>query len=234
VPDLLFNRRKNKNMDLELVNSLVKKFGGKKAQTKRDKQARQYFSKPSGKKDGTSEYIFAVDHFFGRVSYCAKGFCEANLYNHAHDLAAQTLAESSKPFVQGLFRGTLHLHKTKRVRPRSPVERIIKEMDVLIREIEETELNNILCIKPNNYHLRPIDGEASVDYELIHNQLKAVGAYWLLDTVAKGRHAIEKAKAQATPASNQATAKRMSFKERQLQKLQASLDAKEKRTGKQH
>ena len=149
---------------------LLRKFGRAKGEFAKAnnndlKQSSKYFY---GNKSGNTSFF--VRHFAGDVKYFVKGWLKKNLDKLPPQLATLMQA-SSVPYVahihgvkkggskKGLSRGSGGRSKRGMRHGKNTIAfKFVSQLDVLAHTIKKTNPHYQRCVKPNDVHMRPIDG----------------------------------------------------------------------------
>ncbi len=159
--------------DAKFCDELCRMWGrdggiNKKAKSAAQRASSKYFSA----RKGAGNDWFQIRHFAGDVKYYVKGFLHKNKDKLPEQLA--TLVASSKnEFLSTLFPKNAKVKSN--IKNSYIVAKFKKQLSTLAHHINSTTPHYVRCIKPNDFHMRPIDGNISFDAEKTYRQLLYAG-----------------------------------------------------------
>jgi myosin heavy subunit len=114
--------------------------------------------------------VFHIVHYAGDIKYDAKMWLEKNADKLPKQL--QTVVNGSTfPFLTSLFSKSSS-RKSKGV---DLCSKYLTALGELAKTLGSTEPHYVRCVKPNDYHFRPIDGRSAFDAFKTYRQLRYAG-----------------------------------------------------------
>eukprot|EP00941_MAST-03F_sp_MAST-3F-sp1_P005336 g5336.t1 len=164
--------------DKQVVAKWNKRFGKKKGLFKKAKDSLTREASEYYYGDTKKDYLFTIIHYAGAVHYDARQFCLKNGDKLPPQLL-QLAQETTVDFVKTIFGGEEQTSSKKKKKgghgKKTLASKYLKQLGNLSATLNATTPHYVRCVKPNDIHYRPVDGNGAFNAQKTYRQLLYAG-----------------------------------------------------------